>query len=1016
MNKLNKLFRWQTLLLVAFALILGSQTLLAQRVTVTGKVTDTDGLPLPGVGVLIQGTSTGVSTSMDGNYAIEVPGPNAVLIFQFMGYSSAEIRVEGRSVINVTLSEQVKSLDEVVVTALGIRSDKKALGYAMTEVKSDDIVAVKSSNFVNSLNGKIAGVQISSTSSQQGSGTRIVIRGGSSITGNNQPLFVVNGVPFAASNGGESSGLGDIDPNTIESVSVLKGAAASALYGSNAANGVILITTKAGSFNSAPRVTFSHSSSFDKIWEIPLQDTWAQGYSNAGVYTYSNVGSTTWGPKIDDVPGIERYDRWQVFKTGYTMENSFSVTGGTNQASYYVGVSDYNNDGILSKLGFKRTSVTGNTSFKFTDKLTVSTNFTFSKQTGNRLFESIDNSAFMNTLIAAPAEWNPYPIYAENGTIRLFRGGGRNPYLFTLENSARTIARNRTLGSVTIEYKILPNLTFRSVTGVSASNYKYEDYFNKGGLQIQNGYYAANTDFSRDIESTNMITYDQEFGDFSLTAFVGQNIVDKYWEGISFNGTGLVLPGIYNAANVSAYTADAWKGQYRGWSLFGEARLAYKRLLYYTITGRNDWVSSLANDFFYPSHSLSFIFSELTENIPAITYGKLRASYAKVGAPASAYATNVTLASAGGFGVTWPFMGMASYLPSSTFPNPGLNNEFKNEIEFGLDMKLFQNRLGLDLAYYSNWSTNQIVWQSLLSSTGFTGGQINIGNIEHKGVEIGLSGTPVKTSNFSWDVILNWSKDNSMVVKLGENDEPVGVGSGGTAVVGQPYPVFYGTAFLRDDQGRLVLDDRNPSNATYGRPMSDDRGSQVLGKMAPDWVGSLRNTLTFKSFSLTAQLDMQKGGLVFSQNDHYLTWYGMAKHQEDRPLNDMITFDGVMGHYDAGTQQIVISSETPVPTRYSLYYQNVTQWVDEENLMPKDFIKLRELIIGYDMPSSILSKTPLNGLRISFSGRNLWRKFHKDFYDADPEHNTNGIDNGNGYVTYGFPALKTYSFTINATF
>lgn len=1016
MQRIFKWFRWQVLFLTAVAIFFGSNTLMAQRVTISGTVTDSNGGALPGVNIIVKGTTTGVSSDTDGKYTIVVPDQNSILLFQFVGYGNIEIPVAGKSVINAVLNEQVTSLDEVVVTALGIRSEKKALGYATAEVGADEIAAVKSTNFVNSLNGKVTGVQISNTSSQQGSGTRIVIRGGSSITGNNQPLFVVNGVPFDAANGGQSSGLSDIDPNTIENVSILKGAAASALYGSNAANGVVLITTKTGSFNSAPRVTFSHTSSFDKIWEIPLQKTWSQGYYTGGQYTYAEGASTSWGARISDVPGVDYYDRWQVFKTGYTMENSFNVSGGNNQASYFVAVSDYNNNGILDKLGFKRTSITGNTTFKFTEKLTVTTNFTFSKQTGDRLFEDISNSAFMNTLMAAPPTWNPYPIYDENGVLRLYRSGGRNPYLFTLNNSGRTIGRNRTLGNMTVEYKILPTLTFRSVSGVSATNYKYEDYFNKGGYQVQNGYYVANTSFSRDIESTNMLTYDQRFDDFTVTAFVGHNIVDSYWEGLSFNGDGLILPGVYNAANTSSYTADAWKGQLRSWSLFGEARLSYRSIIYYTVSGRNDWSSTLNNNFFYPSHSLGFIFSELIADNSVLTYGKLRASYAKVGRATDAYRTNITLDQAGGRGVTWPFNSMGSYLPSSTYPNPSLVNEFKSEFELGLDLRFLQNRVGLDLSYYNNWSNNQIVWQDLLTSTGYTGGYINLGHLKHNGIEVGINATPVKTSNFSWDVIANWSKDNSMVDKLGEYNDPVDVGSSGTAIVGQPYPVFYGTGFLRDDQGRLVLDDRDPASTGYGRPMSDDNGSKILGKMAPDWIGSLRNTLTYKSVSLTAQIDVQKGGLVYSQNDHYLTYYGMAKHQENRPEDDMYTFDGVMGHWDPVTKQVVVSSETPVPTRYSLYYQNVCQWVDEDNLMPKDFIRLREINLSWDLPESIIGNTFIKGLKVSFSGRNLWRKFNKDFTDIDPEINTNGIDNGNGYVTYSFPSLKTYSFTLNATF
>jgi hypothetical protein len=359
---------------------------------------------------------------------------------------------------------------------------------------------------------------------------------------------------------------------------------------------------------------------------------------------------------------------------------------------------------------------------------------------------------------------------------------------------------------------------------------------------------------------------------------------------------------------------------------------------------------------------------------------------------------------------------MGSYLPSSTFPNPDLDPEFKSEYEFGLDLRFFQGRLGIDAAYYNNWSENQIVWQSLLNSTGYSGGYINIGRIEHNGIELSITGTPVQTANFSWDIIANFAKDNSLVVRLGENDEPIGVGGGATAVVGEPYPVQYGSQFLRTDDGKLVLDDRDPGGLTYGRPLRDTRESVVLGKAAPDWVASLRNTFSYKGLSLIAQIDVQKGGLIYSQNDHYLTWYGMAKHQEDRPEDDMITFDGVMGHWDATAQEIVVSSTTPVPTRYSLYYQRVCQSVREENLIPKDYIKLRELILSYELPQSIIGNTFIKGVNISFTGRNLWRKFHEDYYDPDPEIITGGISNGNSYTTYSFPSLKTYSFTLNVTF
>jgi len=1016
--KFSKLPGKKISILLIFISILGLQTLHAQRLTVTGKVTDVNNQVLPGVSVVVKGTSTGTSTGTDGSYSINVTSGDVVLSFSFIGYVQQDIPVNGRTTINVTLAETSQQLQEVVVTALGIRSEKKALGYATATVDASSIAEVKSNNFVTALNGKVAGVQISTTSSQPGSGSRIIIRGGSSITGNNQPLFVVNGIPFDAANSGQSSGLADIDPNSIESLSILKGAAASALYGSSAANGVVLITLKSGTFDSKPVVTFSHSSSFDKIYEIPLQKTWAQGYWDGSNWVYvdgeTSKTSQSFGPRIADVPGAKYYDRWNIFNKGYTAENDISVTGGTQQTSYYVSFGNLSNQGVLEPMKFNRNSINANTSFKFTPKLTVSSNIMYSKQGGTRLTEDVSNSSFMNTLLASPNTWNPNPLRDEDGNLRLFRGGGRDPYLWTLQSSGREFQRDRLAGTIMVEYTILPFLKFRSVSGISTTSANNNDHFNKGGIQVTEGWYNSSESFSRDIESTEMLTFDRKFGDFNVTAMVGHNIVENNWRGSNFNGTGLIIPGVYNTSNVAGYTASAYRGTYRAYSFFGEARVSYKSMLYYTISGREDKASSIANAYFYPSHSLGFIFSELLPNKKILSFGKLRASYAKVGAPASAYVTNTVLATAGGLGVKWPFNGQMSYLEPSTYPNPSLSNEFKNEIEVGTELKFYQDRLGVDLAYYHNWSKNQIIWEQFLPSTGYTGGYINIGGITHKGVELSIYGKPIQKANFSWEIIANWSKDNSVVDKLGTNNEPIDVGSSGTAVVGHSFPVIYGTGFLRDDKGRLVLDD-NPGSG-LGRPQVDNRSNLILGKISPDWIGSLRNTFRYKGISLIAQLDFLKGGLMYSQDDHYLTYYGMAKHQENRPDNNMITFDGVMGHYDAVTKKVVVTSETPVPTSYSLYYQTVCQLVTEDNLMPKDYIKLRELVVTYDLPKQLTDKLFMKGLKVSFAGKNLWRKFKKGFEGPDTEINTNGIDNGNAYFTYSFPAIKTYTLTLTATF
>ena len=999
-------------------LVIISTSLIAQEKVIKGKVIDTKDLPIPGATVIVKGSpERGTVTNIDGEFELSVLDSDEFLTISYVGMKPQDVSCT-ESNVTIVLEEGI-NLNEVVVTALGIKVDKKALGYATTQVNADEISAVKATNnFVNALNGKVAGVQISSPSSQPGSGTRIVIRGGSSITGNNEPLFVVNGVPFSAANYGGSSGLADIDPNSIESLSVLKGAAASALYGSNAANGVVLITLKSGNFDSKARVTLSHTSSFDQIYEIPLQKTYSQGYWNGTDWQYvdgvTSFTSTSWGPKISDVPGAKYYDRWDVFKTGYTAETNLSVSGGTDKSSFFVSYGNLSNDGILSPMSFKRNSINANTSFKFTPKLTVSSNVMYTKQGGTRLAENDNNNAFMNTIMAGPNTWNPYPIYDENGKLRSYRGGSRDPYLWLLDNAAQEFERDRFSATITTEYEILPTLKFRSVSGISTTSRFNNNYENKGGLTQVEGSYSAYEYFNRDFESTEMLTYDNRFKDFTVTAMVGHNVVENKSRRLQFEGEGLIVPDVYNTANVATYTSSGRKSTYRSSSLFAEARIGYKSILYYTITGRNDWVSSLTKDYFYPSHSLGFVFSELLPNLDFLTFGKFRASYAKVGAPAAAYATNVLLGSAGGLGVTWPFLGQRSYLTTDKMPNPDLTNEFKSEVELGVDLKLFNDKLGVDFAYYHNWSDNQILGEQFLASTGYTYGDVNIGGITHKGLELSVYGTPVQTKDFSWDIIVNWSKDNSEVDKLGTNNEPIYVGSYAYAIVGQSYPVLYGTGWLRDDQGRMVLNDASGSN--NGQPLADFNQNQILGKIAPDWNGSIRNTFKYKRISLTAQIDIQKGGLTWSLNDHYLTYYGMAKHQEDRPDDNMITFDGVMGHYDYATQSVVVTSETPVPTSYTRYFQTVCQSVDEENIMPTDFIKLRELLISYELPTNIAEKMHMQGLTISFAGRNLWRKFKKGFEGPDTETNTQGIDNGNAWLSYSFPSTKTYSFTITANF
>lgn len=1009
--------RLRLLLLSIF--ILGAQTGFAQNIPVTGKVTDAGGLPLIGVNILVKGTTTGTTTGMDGTYKISVPDRNSVLVFRYIGYTEFETAVNDRSEINVVLQESTDYIDEVVVTALGIKAERKALGYATGEVTGDALLTAKTSNFANSLAGKVAGVQVTQSSGQHGGGTRMIIRGGSSITGNNQPLVIVDGVQYNTSNYLQSTGFSDIDPAAIESVSILKGAAASALYGSNAANGVILITTKAGALNSPLKVNVRHSSSFENVIEVPLQKTWAQGIAVDGVYTYNETVRYSWGPRISDLPGVEYFDRWEIFKTGYTSETSVDLSGGNERAGYFMSYSNYDNNGVLDPQSFQRNIITGNAKYKFSERLTMSTMFSYTRSEQNRIREGY--RSMFDYFLNMPNSWNPYPVYDEDGKLRAFRGG-RDPYLWTLENELRIINRDRFFSNISIDYQILPSLTFRSVSGINTLNFAWEDQKNRDGIRNPAGWYNSIQRFSRDMESTNMLTYENRFGDFSVTALFGHNIQSQSWSQSDFKGSGLAVPGVYNKANVSSYTADYSTWDYRIWSLFGEARIGYKSMIYYSLSGRNDWTSTLADDYFYPSHNVSFVFSELLGNKAVLSFGKLRASYAKVGAPATPYITNTVMKLPGAEGVSWPFQGQTSYVSSNNYPNPNLVNELKTELEVGTELRFFQNRLGVDLSLYKMWSNNQILWQSLLNSSGYTGGYINIGEIEHKGIELMLQGKPVQTSNFVWDLAVNWSLDRSMVIKLGYDDRPISVGSGywegARAVVGYPYPIQWGRGYLTDDQGRMVLDDREPGTAGYGRPIREPN-RRNLGLVEPDWIASVMNRLQYKGLSLFAQLDIKKGGYLFNEDTDYHQ-FGMGPLQEDRPENDMTTFDGVMGHLDSDGN-IVISSETPVPTSYSGFF---ALWYDTEidNIQPAGYVKLREVTLQFELPAAWYSRTFIKGMAVSVSGRNLWRKFGEGYTGSDPENVATDadewyhVDNNSAKQSFIFPGTKQYTFGINVTF
>ncbi len=1038
-EKLKWSWHFNRALLTIFLL---SFTLLAQAqmTKITGRVTDaSNGEPIAGATILAKGTQNGALTDIDGKFAISVDKKTEILVISFVGMQSQEVSISGQTYFEVSLKTNATDIEGVVVTALGIKREKKALGYAVGEVKSDAIVNSSESNVVTALSGKVAGVVVNSTSSQAGSGANIVIRGNSSITGNNRPLMVVDGVPYktdqfgAGAVGGETGNTSlDVDLSTVESVNILKGAAAAALYGADAANGVIMITTKRGTKNMKPQITFSESYSFDKVIEMEQQKIWSQGNYDAGTGKYvfqdgelhpdgsSGFTSACWGPRITDVPGASYFDKYEVFQVGQNAETSLNIRGGSDNVTYFTSISNTTQQGILEEMKLKKTSITSNVDVRVNDKLKVTTGLNFTSFQNDRFWEGFANSAFMNTFLAQPTTWNPYPVYADDGRLRSYRGGSRNPYLWLKDNMIRNIDRKRFTPNVGFDYQIANGLKLTGKVGIDFYLNTRTDQINSGGYDYPTGLYDVQKNSNFFLNSDVVLSYTKKISsDFSLDALIGNNIQNTTWEGSSFIGTGFVLPDIYNKSNCSSVKPDDWRGQQRSTSLYGQLSLSYRNMLYFTATGRNDWTSTLPPDArlnIYPSTSLAYIFSEMISNKDVLSFGKVSLSYSEVGNTPGAYTNAFSQVNPwlGWSGFTLPYNGQTGFFPSTTAVNPNLKAEKSKEIEFYLDTKFLDNRISFEASIYKSWSDNQIMSTNLESSSGYTSASMNIGSIENRGIELMLSGTPVKTKDFNWEIAFNWSKNKSEVIKLGLNHDPINTGYSLWAVEGQSFPVIYDVRYARDNEGNIIIDDADPNSGSYGYPLKTN-DKQVIGKVEADWLGGMRNTFNYKNFTLSAFIDMRVGGYVDNGTDAYLKYYGMTKATEARPDNNLWVMEGVKGHYDENGN-VVLAGNNDLEVRYDNFWKSYTTL--ESTVQKSDFIKLREVSLFYSFPKAMLDQIKfVKALSLGFTGRNLWHKYDKGFTGNDPEASNFGDNSAQqGLTWYMFPNTKTYTFKLSITF
>jgi TonB-linked SusC/RagA family outer membrane protein len=1057
--------------------------------TITGTVTDSqDGLPIPGVTVRVRGLQAGTQTGGDGKYTLSVPAGSNALDFSSIGYVTQGVTLGASSVINIRLASSARSLGEVVVTANAIRRERRALGYSAPTVNNEELTQGKQSSVIGALSGRVAGVNVTNTSNTPGSSSRIVLRGGSSISGNNQALIVIDGVPIDNSSviGGSSSLASvdfgnrgnDINPDDIASVTVLKGPAAAALYGSRASNGALIITTKTGSKNAQKtEITFNSSNTASSILKLPdFQNQYGQGYydviSEDGLSaTYVNDPKENfswgapftgemqeWGQMIDGVRQSKPYSAAKdnirnFFKTGFSTDNNLSLSGGSDKTTFYLGLNAVNSDGIYpgNKDVYNRYSVRFNGNTEFNNKFNAGISFNYFKINSNQVGGGQGGSSVYNNVLQTPRDipldqlkdlnnkYNGYGIVTADGLrhddLYGFYGAyTMNPY-WILENFDNFDEVNRVTGNFNIGYKPSGWLDIKERLGIDSYNDrrrlvspKYNFFpadeaenYSAGNSQSSNGSYEIDQYNISEVVHDLMITGSHKFNeDFEGSLMVGNNIRQRFTNTniTSTNASGgLVIPGYYNLANsngpVNVVRDQLTRRRLVG--LYADLNLSYKSMLFLEATARNDWSSTLPignNSFFYPSISGSFLFSELLKGTTIanyLDYGKIRSSYAQVGSDTDPYQLQTTFERAqilGGFGsTTFPFGNVAALMSSNTIGNPVLKPEKTNSFEVGTELGFFKNRLSVDVSYYANSSKNQILAIPIPTSTGYSFSVVNAGEIQNKGVEVSLRGTPIRTaSGLSVELFGTYTKNNSKVVELLPGiDQVVLDGYSGMSIVaakGRPYGEFYAVDNAKDAEGRTIVDQET------GLPLPTNN-AQYLGSYNPKYVASLGANIKFKSLSLNVLFDTKHGGVFYSRTRDITAFNGTSAESGGERIG--VIFPNSVYLDDNG------NSVVNTTARYNKqdYYSDL---VAGQHIVDASFVKLRTLALAYTFSKAQLQKSPFGTLSIGVFGNNLFIWTPKENQYADPEVNSAGAGNAQGFDYTAQPSVRNYGINLRVSF
>ncbi|WP_321371587.1 SusC/RagA family TonB-linked outer membrane protein [uncultured Draconibacterium sp.] len=1062
---------------LSILLFMGNLVSNAQTKTLTGTVTSAeDNMPIPGVSVSVKGTTLGTITNIDGEYELRVPEDAQALIFSFVGMKTAEVEIGSGTVFDVSLDPELVGIDEVVVTAVGISREKRGLGYNTQSVDSEVLSSKPNADVVNSLAGRTSGVQITSSAGDAGASTHIKIRGAASITGNNEPLFVVNGMPIES--GGGSTGVGgvttssrsiDLNPDDIESITVLKGGAATALYGVRAANGALIITTKSGKNLTKRKVEFHTSVGFDEVSQLPeRQKLFAQG--NNGVWQSGYADS--WGPRISDleydgdpdykwdpngalVPKgtgngtpAQYYDPYEFFQTGFTTNNRLNISNGGEMGSYYFSLSHLNQEGVIPNNEYERTTMRLNASTKLHEKVTMGADFAYTNSVSSQVQKGSNVSGVMLGLLRTAASFDNSAGYEfADGSQRNYRNGGGydNPY-WVVNNINYDENVNRFTGSGNLNVRFNEMFSLSYTAGIDWYTRRYTNTFKINSRGNPSGYMDEYMNYNGIFNSDLLLNFQKDItDDLNVKVTLGNNMFSTYSKYIYGDADGLEIDDFYQLSNSSSNTVSTGIYNYRTIAVFGDVQMAYKNMLYLGITGRNDWSTTMpeANiSAFYPSLSLGFVFTEFDvfEGNDFLTYGKLRGSVARTANIAGAYNTSNYYYAAGtgdGWtnGVDFPYQGETGFSLGTGLGNPDLKHETMDSWEIGLDARFFNNRIGLDMSYFNNQNTDLLLSVPIAPSTGFTSVYMNAAEMESKGIEISVDATVVNGADFQWDVIANFTKMTNTVLKLADGVDNIVIG-GFTVpdvriVAGEEYGSIFGNDYYRDADGNLLINDDPTDNFRDGYPWTDTREMVNVGNTNPDWIANITNTFKYKDITLSFLWDIKKGGKLYNGTAFAMNKFGVSKRTENRevvytpegtidfdqtPEENIVVFDGVYGHLDADGNPVGtgVDNTTPVVLDQDWFkghgsnFGGGPSWAAMER---SDWVRLRDITVSYDLP---VQKTFLTNAQVYFTGKNLL--LFTPYTGIDPETNLQGSRNGQGMDYFNNPGTKTYLFGLKVTF